>query len=95
MRLQTLSSKYKAPTADDYLQLKWLELKKAEREKVEARKNNLERLKSAVKRQRAKSARLHGNRVSSSGGSVSRRMRGKTFNIEFQTVQQLTQDMKL
>lgn len=96
-RLSALLEKYEAPTTDDYMEIKWREMKQAERERVARRRENLERLKSSVERQRrrrAKSASLPARSRGAGGLPSAKIMRGRTFNIEFRTVQQLAGELK-
>ena len=86
-----LADNYEAPSLDDYVELKWQEIQRKQREKVQERKDNLKRLTWSVKRQRAKSAdprRIQAMRekettVNEEGGRI---IRGRTFNIEFKTI---------
>ena len=92
-RLTALLQKYEAPTTDDYVEVKWRAIKQAEEERVAKRKRELGRLKSSVERQRRRGARSGGV-----GGAplpaAAKIMKGKTFNIEFRTVQQLADDLR-
>lgn len=92
-RLSALLEKYEAPTTDDYMEVKWREMRLAEKEKVARRREHLERLKSSVERQRrrrARSASVRGGRAAPSATV----MKGRTFNIEFRTVHQLADELK-
>ena len=97
-RLAALLEKYEAPTTDDYMEVKWRAIELAERERVAKRKQDLGRLKSSVERQRRR--RTKSAYPSCRGGGVptppaaAKIMKGKTFNIEFRTVQQLADDLR-
>ena len=92
-RLSALLERYEAPSVDDYMEVKWREMKLAERERAAKRKENLERLRSSVERQRRRRAMSASS--SSGGGATSGKiMRGRTFNIEFRTVHQLAEELQ-
>ena len=100
-RLSALLEKYEAPSTDDYMEIKWREMKLAEKERAAKRREDLQRLKSSVERQgrgrrrRAKSASSSSSARCLGGGAPSGKiMRGRTFNIEFRTVQQLADELQ-
>jgi chromosome segregation ATPase len=90
-KLRDLAQNYEAPSTDDYIRLKLEELRLADERKLRDRKEYLERLTSAVKRQkRAKSATTASTRSEETRVAETPRgrlVRGKTFNIEFKTVE--------
>lgn len=91
-RLSDLAENYEAPSFNEYMDLKWQEIRLKQREKVEERKRNLEKLEQSVRRQRAKSAdsrrlkQTRKRREALNGGGEGKLIRGMTFNIEFKTV---------
>ena len=97
-RLSALLDKYEAPTTDDYMEVKWREVKLAERKRAQKRKEDLERLKASVERQKRRRAKSASSSAGCGGaGAVApscKIMRGRTFNIEFRTVQQLADEMQ-
>ena len=83
--LMNLCNTYESPTTDDYFNLKLELLKRQEKERSRQRKEDLERLKKAVRRQQEKKARRSASdRSRSEPPPTYRRLaRGRTFNLEF------------